>query len=189
METIHTIILSVFASGLFSAILIWLAKNWIYVRLTNAIKHEYDGKLEVIRNQYARVLENLSYENRLRMAALDRRLETHQQAFTLWHRLAINVFKQELVNQVATECQEWWSKNCLYLDTKSRDAFLKAVRAAVQHQEIARDRGQSSAESYKATMENWNRIMEASDAIVQGVALPPIHLDQIEAVKQNAPQQ
>src|SRR5882724_8673979 len=55
---------------------------------------------EQVRNEYAKVLENFSYENRLRLAALDRRLEAHQQAFALWYRLTNSVFKQEQVNEL-----------------------------------------------------------------------------------------
>src|SRR5438445_12492320 len=54
--------------------------------------------VENVRSQHAERLENLAHTNRealeygsrehqSRLAALDRRLETHQQAFTLWQKL------------------------------------------------------------------------------------------------------
>ena len=46
-----TILSSLLASGLLSAALLWLTKNWISERLKNAIKHEYDEKLETHKAQ------------------------------------------------------------------------------------------------------------------------------------------
>ena len=56
--------------------------------------------VEGVRTQYAKDLENLSQENRkfielmsqehqLRLAALGRRLEAHQEAFSAWWHLAV----------------------------------------------------------------------------------------------------
>ncbi len=51
MPDVLTILSSLVASGLLSAALLWLTKNWISERLKNAIKHEYDEKLETHKAQ------------------------------------------------------------------------------------------------------------------------------------------
>ena len=45
-DIIFVIFSSVTVSAMLTAILIWLSKTWISERLKNAIKHEYDAKLE-----------------------------------------------------------------------------------------------------------------------------------------------
>lgn len=45
-DLVTTIITSVTASGILSAILIWLSREWISARLKTSIQHEYDEKLE-----------------------------------------------------------------------------------------------------------------------------------------------
>ncbi len=51
MQEILTVIVSIVTSGLLSGGLIWLTKSWITERLKNAIKHEYDEKLETHKAQ------------------------------------------------------------------------------------------------------------------------------------------
>jgi hypothetical protein len=51
MPDVLTILSSLAASGLLTAALLWLTKNWISERLKNAIKHEYDEKLETHKAQ------------------------------------------------------------------------------------------------------------------------------------------
>jgi len=46
-----SVLSSVFVSGLLTAGLIFIAKNWIGEKMKNAIKHEYDQKLETLRAQ------------------------------------------------------------------------------------------------------------------------------------------
>jgi hypothetical protein len=54
----------------------------------------------------------------LRMAALDRRLQAHQEAYHLWQRLywASSSSDDEQIMSVATESEQWWEQNCLYLE-------------------------------------------------------------------------
>ncbi len=61
-------------------------------------------------------------KHQLRMAALDRRSEAHQEAFALCRKLVSSVH-HENIGEVVMECQYWWNKNCLYLGPEAREAF------------------------------------------------------------------
>jgi hypothetical protein len=144
-------------------------------------------EVERIRVEYAERLENLSHQNRLlleqanrrhqlRMAALDRRLEVHQQAYMLWQKLITTIHDDQQVHDgqqiatVVTECHNWWQRNCLYLEAEAREAFRIAYMAASQHHQITRG-GPEYVER------NLNKIMRPGQLLVEGVELPSISAD------------
>ncbi len=51
MDELSIFLLSFVTSGLASAAVVWLARTWISERIKNAIKHEYDAKLETHKAQ------------------------------------------------------------------------------------------------------------------------------------------
>lgn len=92
--------------------------------------------VEGVRSQYAKDLENLAHENRkvleyfsqkhqLGLAAIDRRLEAHQQAYLEWLRLAISYHDTIKQQQSLQNCQTFYNANCLYLANRTRKAFKK----------------------------------------------------------------
>ena len=72
-----------------------------------------------VRATYAQHLEELRGKNQLRLAALDRRLQAHQDAYTLWLRLMRNTHKHEELSPIVIECQNG-GKNCLFLSSEAR---------------------------------------------------------------------
>ena len=135
-------------------------------------------KQEEVRVEYARQLESIAQQNRelieqgkqrhqLRMAALDRRLATHQEAYTLWRRLLASVHEKD-VGKVILECQDWWDRNSLFLARDARQAFLAAYTTASGHSTVVLSREQ------KAIGKSWSIITEAGDAIVRGAELPSL---------------
>jgi hypothetical protein len=76
MPDVLTILSSLVASGLLSAALLWLTKNWISERMKNAIKHEYDEKLEThkaqLKSQTEIEIEQL--KSQLQIAAAERNI-------------------------------------------------------------------------------------------------------------------
>jgi len=76
------------------------------------------NRIEGIRADYAKKIENYSHHNRLKMAALDKRLEAAQQAYTLWLQLRRNVHNKDKNVEIVINCQNWWEKNA-YVDEKS----------------------------------------------------------------------
>lgn len=148
------------------------------------------NKVEGIRSLYAERMENISHQNKLiidqssrrhqlRLASLEKRLEAHQQAYTLWRKLVGVVHKEDQVNSVIMECQDWWNKNCLYLEADAREAFIHAYLTAGDHHLLVKSHGR--AEDVKSS---WAIIMLPGKLIVKGVELPPIAEDEPQQGKE-----
>jgi len=144
-------------------------------------------QIEKVKAQYAENLHNLIHQNnllieqtrgkqQLRLAAIDRRLQAHQEAFTLWRKLLSSVHT-DTVAKVVLECQTWWDNNCLYLGAEARAAFNTAYRSASNHRDFLRDR--ANVELIKA---NWKDIAGAGEVIVRGAELPPLGEKEVEII-------
>ena len=92
-------------------------------------------QVELVKSQYSVILENIKAKNQLRLAALDKRLQVHQEAFTLWRELFGAIHSPDIGKAVII-CQEWWGKNCIYLEPEVRRAFTDAYTAANMHASI-----------------------------------------------------
>ena len=112
--------------------------------------------------------------NRFRLAALDKRLEKHQEAYALWIRLLTNLFNENELNAVVIECQNWYDNNCLFLDGASRTAFKQAYVLAHGHKHY----NQSMQE------ESYNKILTAGRLLEIGVDLPSIGYDPKDRITQ-----
>ena len=123
-------------------------------------------EVEAVRAAFTRDIEDRKAAQALRTACLDRRLQAHQEAYTLWLGLFRSVHGTGLGNHV-TKCQQWWDENCLYLDQGARQAFLTAFRMAHIHPSI---RDSHDVDGIK---QNWADIMKAGPEIEKGVGLPP----------------
>lgn len=141
------------------------------------------AKIEEVRAGYALMvqqhshehqerLERLNREHAMRMAALEKRLEAHQQAYALWRKLVANVHHRDKVGSVVLECQDWWQNRCLYLDPEARQAFYMAYSSAHQHPSLLSV--ERSEEAARMVRENWQNIIGAGAIIVRGAALPPL---------------
>ncbi len=128
------------------------------------ITHE----IESVKAQYAVLIEDSKAKHQLRMAALDRRLQAHQEAFTLWREI-LGATHTEGIGKVVIKCQEWWEKNCLYLEPKVRDAFVAAYSAAHSHSAYVRARTDS-----KSLTENWELITKFPNVLFEAIQLPPL---------------
>ena len=106
--------------------------------------------------------------DKFRLAALDKRLEVHQQAFTLWRELMWSTNEERKLSEEIRKCQLFWKENCLYLDPKSRSSCLSAVNlAAIFNME--RDHVKS-----KERIEIMEEIRNALEDLEIGVGLPAI---------------
>lgn len=137
-------------------------------RQVEEVKDLYAKQLKVFEHQNAVALEQLRGQHQLRLAAVDRRLEAHQQAFALWRRLMSKVHSED-VHKVVVECQSWWEENCLYLNAEVRDSFNRAYTAANSHYMLT----QSPIDA-KAMHENWTVIQKAAEDILEAVQLPSL---------------
>ena len=134
-----------------------------------SVRHEYSARLESLAHQNRLILEQSSRRQQLRMAALDRRLDVHQQAYTLWVKLVGSVYREDQLGDVVIECQDWWQRHCLYLDGSARQAFRDAYMAASYHHGLVKAR-----EDANALRESWATIMRTGELLVTAVELPSI---------------
>ncbi len=185
--------------GIFVILVLFILRNYVtpYARKKGenlATKQDIakiTDKIEKVRSVYSERMEEIVQQNRLlveqakrkhqlSIAALDRRLETHQQAYTHWRKLR-SVLNKDEVGSVALECQEWWQGNCLYLDADARQAFLKAFQAAFALRQFAGG-NRDSTEGTEIIKENFRAVMNAGEKIVKGVELPSLGEDEYKPV-------
>ena len=133
-------------------------------------------KVEAIRHQYSELLEQLKARHQLRMAAVERRLQAHQEAFTVWRPL-VNGPNEHLSNAIAA-CQTWWTQNCIYLDPGVRRAFLDAYM-----QTSLRIQLMQAGANATQIMECWNKTMAFSDILFKAIELPALSVAEREAMK------
>ena len=110
-------------------------------------------EIESVRTEYSILVEQLKAKHQLRMAALDRRLQVHQDAFELWREL-YGAMHTDQIGNVVRKCQTWWEKNCLYLEPNVREAFVSAYSSAHLHSSLLNARADS-----KDIKENWEKIL------------------------------
>ena len=123
-------------------------------------------EIEKLRSQGAERLENISYKNRLRMAALEKRLDVHQKAYTKCYALnsACMYSKDgELITPYIDECQRLLVQYRLYLEENVAEEISSMLVAAVLgiHAE-------TSADHVKVP---WDKVR---GAILKAMGLPSI---------------
>ena len=59
------IILNILSGGAAGALLVWMLRGWISVRLKQSIKHEYDKKLEAYRVEINAKVQEISHQYQL----------------------------------------------------------------------------------------------------------------------------
>ena len=139
--------------------------------------HPYSVLLEEFRASNAlcvnSLLEELKGRHQLRLAAVDKRLQVHQEAFTLWRKMLEFAYDDE-VGKVVLEAQAWWEKNCIYLEPSVRMAFVNAYSAVHTHGNMAKNRADP-----ELLKDNWNRFTSFHDILFKAVELPA--LSELEA--------
>jgi hypothetical protein len=143
------------------------------------VKVIYLERLKDIEHQNALVLEQLRHQQQLRLAAAERRLQAHQEAFSLWRRL-FGATGTKDVFPIVLECQDWWNKNCLYLNSTARDSFNRAYFAASDHIVLLQNKVDVDSIS-----KNMALISRVGDDLVSGVELPSLGTRETENVTNN----
>ena len=133
-------------------------------------------KIESVKLDYSKLLEELKSKHQLKLAAIDKRLDVHQEAFTLWRRLMSKAHTEEVFG-VVMECQTWWEENCLYLEPSARTAFSDAYHSAMSHKDILNTRNPDRVQ------ENFSKIREAGQKILEAVQLPRLSDVELKELK------
>lgn len=113
------------------------------------------------------VISRANLRHQLRIAALEKRLEAHQHAYTLWRKLLFADKRSKEIYDVVMECQDWWENNCLYLSSSAREAFFRAYHSARDHADLLRV--PEKAELVKSAHQVVER---AGKLILEAVSLP-----------------
>ena len=117
-------------------------------------------------------------KNRLRLAAIDKRLEVYQEAFALLSGVANTMDAADVsLVELADKCEAWWLENCLYLDAKAGKAFRGAY---VDVLACAFAPPSSHQEEVERTQQ---RVGDVCNTVAKGVGLPIIVEEKLNLVK------
>lgn len=158
------------AGGIVSLLLKYFLPGYLGEKGKNlATKEDIAGvtdEIERVRSQYALLLEELKAWHQLRLAAVDRRMHAHQEAFAHWRKL-VRAMHSDRVEPVVMECQAWWENNCLYLEKNVREKFFLACSAAHGHASLLKAQADD-----QELRDNWQSIVGAGQLILEAVQLP-----------------
>ena len=125
--------------------------------------------------------QRLDRKLRLSMAALDKRLAVHQEAFVRWNEIVMVIRGGNIHNKIR-EAEQWWIENCLYLDSNVNEAFTQFLEEAQYHYYATQvyrsdvDKGADTAESERVLKENENKIAKVGHVIFAACELPSFSL-------------
>ncbi len=124
---------------------------------------------------------NLEVKEKMKLVAIEKRLEAHQQAFKIWldlHSLMNKHTPDDMIKTV-NNAYDFWNNNALYLEVKTRKDFTKAIEIVTYHQNMiekvrqAEDRKEK--EKYKAMLyEGEDFFQKLFETIQKEVELEPI---------------
>jgi hypothetical protein len=141
-------------------------------RRSEAVKHE----LELVR-------QGLQMQHDLGLAAIDKRLMVHQDAFARAFKLYFSTHEPS-AQDVAKENMQWWRENCLYLSPKSAAAFEKACSAVYVHRVLV-----ETDTAHSVLQDNWALIDDVWKVIAGEVRLPGIGQRSADAAKEETKKQ
>ena len=104
------------------------------------------------------------------LAALDKRLAAHQEAFVQWKKVIGAISGGEEIRIVALDAERWLNNNCIYLDAVSGRAFQDFLICAVTNE--CKLRATQLAKLKDCKPEIWKTIMKPGQVIPAAVSLP-----------------
>lgn len=110
--------------------------------------------------------------DKYRFASLDAKIKAHQEAFDLCWDLPESAHNSEKDDSHLRSCQEWYRKNCLYLEPEARKAFDNAYQNAWNYKlYLEKWRKTDNAEPLKT---KWDEIISAIKIIESNIGKPLI---------------
>jgi hypothetical protein len=140
---------------------------------------EITDKVEAVRLEYSSLLEAVKSNNQLRMAAIDKRLQAHQEAFSLWSEM-MKELNSEAFPELHTKCSKWWNSNCLYLEPEVKTEFLNFItNANIRYNLITKKVG------YEQAYELYEKLEDLPITIFSAIKFPAISTSEMKAIKDN----
>jgi hypothetical protein len=136
-----------------------------------AVKAEYAKQLLALEHGQKLLIEQANQRHQLSMAAIERRLQTHQDAFAKSAELVrLAHDKAPDTTTRLNEMLQWYRENCLYLSPDAGRAFVRACHAAHMHKDLLG----GGPGGRDLIQENWSAITAAPEIIAAAVQLPGI---------------
>jgi hypothetical protein len=150
-------------------------------REVEQVKAEFQQARDAQQHGNELALKSVDFEHQLRLAALERKLDAHQGAFTHWWELQGKVHgNRDEAWSAVRACQDFWVRHNVFLTPEARQAFYDAYFAA-QNLIHLRDEPKD-AESLRLLREWSATVAKAGNVIAQAVALPPFQLERLGSV-------
>jgi hypothetical protein len=105
---------------------VWL-RAFVKTSVKESIKHEFEVQRQQMRQDFEREQSALERKDRFRLAALDRRLDTHQRAFSLAIEMMSSIHLIQERTAVVEKCETFWKNYCLFLGNRSRQQFKETM--------------------------------------------------------------
>jgi hypothetical protein len=145
-------------------------------REVEGVKAEYAQKLLALEHSNELILERTQQRHQLSLAALEQRLQAHQEAFARCYELreisGNQVTEAEAVKTL-NDSSQWWRRNCLYLSPEASKAFISACNAAGGLLGTRREPNDREGKL-------WDALAQASEEIARSVKLPGISISLAE---------
>ncbi len=141
-----------------------------------AVRSEYAAKLEDLAQQNRVLLERVKQQHDLRLVAVERRLQTHQEAYALWFKLLGARHDKKALPGIVRGAQDWYARSRLYLEPQVAEAFDKAHWAALVRASVVSS-GVVSSGDPMAQDANWEPVRRLGQVIVEAVRLPVLASD------------
>ena len=121
------------------------------------------------------------------MAALEKRLDVHQEAYYQWNKMLDLRFEENTERRnFLFECQEWYYNNCLFLDSKSRLEFKKCLNNIFNYKmywHMWKESTKKTKEYDAANMtlkNTWAQILKTGEIIAKGIDLDHERIDDFD---------
>jgi|GEM_PF-2637070 len=131
---------------------------------------EITTKIEEVKHEFEAEREDRRAFNQSRFVAADKRLDKHQEAFSLALELMQSVHRPECMKKV-DEIQAWLKNNALYLTPRARMAMIDANHSASQHTTIL-DINRGTGNGSEKVQANWKVITDLPEILQKEADLP-----------------
>ncbi len=138
-------------------------------KMVEGIKLDFAKQLETLKQENKLLFQREEHKFELSSAVMEKRLQVHQEAHTLWLELFHNIHDREKLWHSVIKCQDWYQKNSLYLDFETSNVFYGAYMAASIHKDLLE--GPRDAGAVEEIRKNFQRIRKAGDALREAASL------------------
>lgn len=146
-------------------------------------------EVEQVRAEFTNGVEDLKAHHQLRMVAAERRIQAHQEAYTLIDELRSCIkYSEESWKPLAKNANSWHRRNYLYMGKETRNRFARALHGFEsfrgQMHWMERDAYERSEEQYgvdRARLKQiWDEeIDQVYETIAAEVELPPLAMSEV----------